>query len=165
MMTQLPLLATVGMFCMEYLKWEHLPRIGCSTKENDRNEVNTLSPLLERPFYVQRTPCCCYPVTAIDVPGYRLPTYSHSSMSVHAVARSPKHNFSKPTTKSIKLLTGSRRRRRLPSGRSMSSIAAGYTSKPPPANLRQVHLISYEILAPLGIKPGAIGEQRDDHRR
>jgi len=78
-------------------------------------------------------------------------------MSVHAVALSAKHNFSKPTAKSIKLLAGLG-----VEGDCHLGITVQHRSrlhiKPAPQNLRQVHLISYEILSELGVKPGEIGE-------
>jgi len=91
-------------------------------------------------------------------------------MSVHAVAKSKDHTFSKVSAPSIKLLAGlgvdgdchaGKLLQHLPSnaaaGLSKSSTTSGSgTSRP--ANLRQVHLISVEILDGLSIQPGQIGE-------
>ncbi len=78
-------------------------------------------------------------------------------MSVHALAVSSKHTFTQPTVTSLTPLSGL--------GVAGDCHLGAHTqhrsqvqTKPRPANLRQVHLIPLEVLAPLRIKPGQIGE-------
>ncbi|KAH8899865.1 MOSC domain-containing protein [Thozetella sp. PMI_491] len=78
-------------------------------------------------------------------------------MSVHALAVCSDHKFTKPTVQSLNLLTGLG-----VEGDCHLGVTVQHRSrlhiKPPPANLRQVHLIPLEILEPLGVRPGQIGE-------
>ena len=88
-------------------------------------------------------------------------------MSVHAVARSKDHSFSKLPAASIKLLAGlgvegdchaGKTVQHLPSKHSGSSSSKSGSSSAKSVNLRQVHLIPVEILEGVSIQPGQIGE-------
>lgn len=78
-------------------------------------------------------------------------------MSVLSVSSSPSHTFSKTRTSSINLVKdlgveGDCHNGHTVQHRSRLSI------KPPPLNLRQVHLMPNEILADLGVEPAELGE-------
>ncbi|KAK0652542.1 pyruvate kinase-like protein [Cercophora newfieldiana] len=78
-------------------------------------------------------------------------------MSVHALAKSASHNFSKTLVSQLTLIEG-----RGIEGDCHNGIHVQHRSRmhiqPPPPNLRQVHLIPKEILDAVGIGPGQIGE-------
>ncbi|KAK4445755.1 pyruvate kinase-like protein [Podospora aff. communis PSN243] len=78
-------------------------------------------------------------------------------MSVHALAKSESHNFTKPLVPQIILIEGLG-----VEGDCHSGVHVQHRSRlhiqPPPPNLRQVHLIPKEILDEVGIAPGQIGE-------
>jgi len=83
-------------------------------------------------------------------------------MSVLSVSRSVSHNFSKEPTSSITLLEGLG-----VEGDCHAGVTVQHRSrlhiKPPPANLRQVHLIQDEILNQYDLKPSDIGENITTH--
>jgi len=78
-------------------------------------------------------------------------------MSVHALAKSPSHDFSKSPAPELTLIAGLGIE-----GDCHNGIHVQHRSRlhiqPPPPNLRQVHLIPKEILDASGITPGQIGE-------
>ncbi|KAI8947255.1 PK beta-barrel-protein domain-containing protein-like protein [Xylaria longipes] len=78
-------------------------------------------------------------------------------MSVHAVAVSASHAFSKEIVSSITLVEGLGVEGDCHNGNTVQHRSRLHI-KPPPANLRQVHLIPLEILAECGVQPAEIGE-------
>lgn len=78
-------------------------------------------------------------------------------MSVHALAKSVSHNFSKTLVPQLTLIEGYG-----VEGDCHNGIHVQHRSRmhiqPPPPNLRQVHLIPKEILDAVGITAGQIGE-------
>ncbi|KAI0460029.1 PK beta-barrel-protein domain-containing protein-like protein [Xylaria acuta] len=78
-------------------------------------------------------------------------------MSVHAVAVSASHAFSKELVSSITLVEGLGVEGDCHNGKTVQHRSRLHI-KPPPANLRQVHLISFETLAGYGVQPAEIGE-------
>ncbi|KAJ9133417.1 hypothetical protein NKR23_g10722 [Pleurostoma richardsiae] len=78
-------------------------------------------------------------------------------MSVHGLALSSSHVFSKTPVPSLVLLSGLG-----VEGDCHNGVHVQHRSrlhiKPPPPNLRQVHLISSEILDELDVRPGQLGE-------
>ncbi|KAL2019253.1 hypothetical protein VTK56DRAFT_9797 [Thermocarpiscus australiensis] len=78
-------------------------------------------------------------------------------MSVHGLALSPSHNFSKTPVPRLVLLTGLG-----VEGDCHNGVTVQHRSRlhirPPPPNLRQVHLIPKEILDEVGVEPGQLGE-------
>jgi len=78
-------------------------------------------------------------------------------MSVHSLAKSDSHNFSKTPVQSFNLVAGLG-----VDGDCHSGEAVQHRSRlhiqPPPPNLRQVHLIPKEILDQFDVEPGQIGE-------
>lgn len=82
---------------------------------------------------------------------------SQTTMSVVAVATSPDHSFSKPTVNTITLIAGLGVEGDAHLGET-DQHTPRLRIKPPPKNLRQVHLISIEALQERDLIPGAIGE-------
>lgn len=81
-------------------------------------------------------------------------------MSVHSTHLAAKHTFSKTYTPSIILVTGKGVQGDCHAGKTVQKSTAQSTSKP---NLRQVHLLNYELFTSLAndgfqIQPGALGE-------
>ncbi len=78
-------------------------------------------------------------------------------MSVHALAKSSSHNFTKTPVPSLILLISLGI-----DGDCHAGVHVQHRSRmhiqPPPPNLRQVHLIPKEILDECGVEPGQIGE-------
>ncbi|KAJ9607332.1 hypothetical protein H2200_008405 [Cladophialophora chaetospira] len=78
-------------------------------------------------------------------------------MSIHALALSTEHTFSKQSSQSLTLLPDLG-----VEGDCHCGVTVQHRSRlkirPPPKNLRQVHLIDLEILESLNIKPGELGE-------
>lgn len=78
-------------------------------------------------------------------------------MSVHAVASSATYVFSKQPVASITLVAGLGVK-----GDCHNGVTVQHRSRlhirPPPANLRQVHLIPLEVLDQRGVRPAEIGE-------
>ncbi|KAK4038521.1 pyruvate kinase-like protein [Parachaetomium inaequale] len=78
-------------------------------------------------------------------------------MSVHALALSASHEFSKTPVPQLTLLAGLG-----VEGDCHLGVTVQHLSRlrltPPPPNLRQVHLIPKEILDECGVAPGQIGE-------
>ncbi|KAK3305599.1 pyruvate kinase-like protein [Chaetomium strumarium] len=78
-------------------------------------------------------------------------------MSVHALALSPTHDFTKQPVSRLTLLAGLGVQ-----GDCHAGVTVQHRSRlhiqPPPPNLRQVHLIPKEILDECGVEPGEIGE-------
>lgn len=78
-------------------------------------------------------------------------------MSVLSVSLSQSHNFSKDPTSSITLLKGLGVK-----GDCHAGVTVQHRSRlhiqPPPANLRQVHLMQYETLKQFDLEPGDLGE-------
>jgi len=94
-----------------------------------------------------------------------------AAMSVHALAKSKDHTFSKVSVPAVKLLAGLgvdgdchagklvQHQASTPAGgSSKSGSAASGSGSSRPINLRQVHLIPIEILDGVSIQPGQIGE-------
>ncbi|KAL2130910.1 hypothetical protein VTI74DRAFT_5794 [Chaetomium olivicolor] len=78
-------------------------------------------------------------------------------MSVHSLAVSPTHDFTKTLVPSFTLLTGLGIEGDCHCGVHVQHRSRLHLSPPPP-NLRQVHLISKEILDACNVLPGQIGE-------
>jgi hypothetical protein len=78
-------------------------------------------------------------------------------MSVHALAKSDTHTFSKNPVQSFTLFAGLGIDGDCHSGKTVKHRSRLHV-KPPPPNLRQVHLISKEILDQFDVGPGEIGE-------
>ncbi|KAI3321823.1 PK beta-barrel-protein domain-containing protein-like protein [Xylariaceae sp. AK1471] len=78
-------------------------------------------------------------------------------MSVHAVAVSASHVFSKELVNSITLVEGLGVKGDCHNGKTVQHRSRLHI-KPAPANLRQVHLIPFEILVECGVQPAEIGE-------
>jgi len=78
-------------------------------------------------------------------------------MSVHAVAKSTTHTFSKQATKSITLVENLGVKDDCHFGLTVQHRSRLHI-RPPPANLRQVHLIPLEVLTECGVEPAEIGE-------
>ena len=78
-------------------------------------------------------------------------------MSVTHVAYSPSHDFTKKNVPSINLITGLGVEGDCHLGKNVQHRSRLHI-KPPPANLRQVHVNSTEILSARNVEPGAIGE-------
>ncbi|KAK4146679.1 pyruvate kinase-like protein [Dichotomopilus funicola] len=78
-------------------------------------------------------------------------------MSVHALALSANHEFTKPLVPEITLLTGLGVEGDCHLGATVQHRSRLHISPPPP-NLRQVHLIPKEILDQVDLQPGQIGE-------
>jgi MOSC domain-containing protein YiiM len=67
------------------------------------------------------------------------------------------HHFSKKPVKSFNLIKGLGIENDAHAGETVQHLSRMHV-KPPPANLRQVHLMMMEMLAKLDLKPGDIGE-------
>ncbi|KAI1178530.1 PK beta-barrel-protein domain-containing protein-like protein [Nemania sp. FL0916] len=78
-------------------------------------------------------------------------------MSVHAVALSSTHVFSKAPVGSITLVAGLGVEGDCHNGATVQHRSRLHI-RPAPANLRQVHLIPLEILSECGVQPAEIGE-------
>jgi MOSC domain-containing protein YiiM len=78
-------------------------------------------------------------------------------MSVHAVAKSTTHTFSKQVTDGITLVENLGVKDDCHFGATVQHRSRLHI-RPPPLNLRQVHLIPLEILTECGVKPAEIGE-------
>jgi len=78
-------------------------------------------------------------------------------MSVLSVSLSKSHNFSKEPASTITLLEGLGVEGDCHAGTTVQHRSRLHI-KPPPANLRQVHLIQYETLKQYDLKPSDIGE-------
>lgn len=81
-------------------------------------------------------------------------------MSVHSTHLAAEHTFSKTYTPSITLIAGKGVQGDCHAGKTVQKSTAKSTSKP---NLRQVHLLNYELFTSLAndgfqILPGALGE-------
>lgn len=74
-----------------------------------------------------------------------------------SVSFSPSHDFSKQPTTSINLIEGLGVEDDCHFGKTVQHRSRLHI-RPPPANLRQVHLIQYEILKQVGLNPCDIGE-------
>ncbi|KAH7041481.1 pyruvate kinase-like protein [Microdochium trichocladiopsis] len=79
------------------------------------------------------------------------------SPGIVALSRSPEHNFSKPNVSSITLLAGLGVAGDCHAGETVQHRSRLHI-RPPPTNLRQVHLIPLATLQERGLKPGEIGE-------
>ena len=82
---------------------------------------------------------------------------ANKSPSVVSVSISDEHNFTKKTTSSITLITGLGVEGDAHLGETVQHRSRLHI-RPPPANLRQVHLIGIETLRDRALKPGDIGE-------
>jgi MOSC domain-containing protein YiiM len=78
-------------------------------------------------------------------------------MSVHALAKSASHDFTKGLVPQFTLIIGHGVEGDCHSGTHVQHRSRLHI-QPPPPNLRQVHLIPKEILDEFGIGPGDIGE-------
>ena len=78
-------------------------------------------------------------------------------MSVHALAKSESHTFSKTSVPSIHLIAGIGVEGDCHRGELVQHLSR-IKLVPRPQNLRQVHLIPREILDKVGLDPGQIGE-------
>ncbi|AEO67649.1 8a8b1b14-a14e-4b28-b6f3-20a2e868261a [Thermothielavioides terrestris] len=78
-------------------------------------------------------------------------------MSVHAVALSATHEFSKTPAAAITLLAGLGVQGDCHSGVHVQHRSRQHL-RPRPPNLRQVHLLARETLAEVGVAPGQLGE-------
>jgi MOSC domain-containing protein YiiM len=78
-------------------------------------------------------------------------------MSVHALAVSPSHDFSKSSVPSLTLLAKLGVQGDCHAGTTVQHRSRMHI-QPPPPNLRQVHLIPKEVLDECGVNPGEIGE-------
>lgn len=78
-------------------------------------------------------------------------------MSVHALARSKTHDFTKKTHKSLNLITGLGVEGDCHAGEHVQHRSR-LQIRPKPPNLRQVHLITLEMLEYVGVSPGQLGE-------
>ena len=83
-------------------------------------------------------------------------------MSVLCVSLSKAHEFSKEPTSSITLIKGLGVEGDCHAGTTVQHRSRLHI-KPPPANLRQVHLIQYETLKQYDLKPSDIGENITTH--
>ncbi|KAK4235561.1 pyruvate kinase-like protein [Achaetomium macrosporum] len=78
-------------------------------------------------------------------------------MSVHALALSPTHEFTKQPVSRLTLLAGLGVQGDCHAGATVQHRSRLHI-QPPPPNLRQVHLIPKEILDECGVEPGQLGE-------
>jgi len=78
-------------------------------------------------------------------------------MSVHALAKSDAHRFSKVSAPELNLIAGLGVEGDCHSGELVQHLSR-VKIVPRPANLRQVHLIPLEILSAVDVQPGQIGE-------
>lgn len=78
-------------------------------------------------------------------------------MSVHALSLSPTHSFSKQSTASLRLLPNLGVEGDSHCGETVQHRSRLHI-KPPPKNLRQVHLLDLEIEKELNVAPGDLGE-------
>ncbi|EXJ64257.1 hypothetical protein A1O7_00593 [Cladophialophora yegresii CBS 114405] len=78
-------------------------------------------------------------------------------MSVHALSFSAQHNFSKQSSNTLTLLPDLGVKGDCHCGETVQHRSR-LKIRPPPKNLRQVHLIDLEILDELKVKPGELGE-------
>ncbi|KAK3376302.1 pyruvate kinase-like protein [Lasiosphaeria ovina] len=78
-------------------------------------------------------------------------------MSVHALAKSTSHEFSKTPVAAFTLVAGHGVEDDCHSGVHVQHRSRLHI-QPPPPNLRQVHLIPKEVLDEFGVAPGQIGE-------
>lgn len=83
-------------------------------------------------------------------------------MSVLSVSLSKCHDFSKEPTSSIVLIKGLGVEGDCHAGTKVQHRSRLHIN-PPPANLRQVHLIQYEILKQYDLKPSDVGENITTH--
>ena len=78
-------------------------------------------------------------------------------MSIHALSLSTQHTFSKQSSHSLTLLPDLGVEGDCHCGETVQHRSR-LKIRPPPKNLRQVHLFDLEILEQLSIKPGELGE-------
>jgi hypothetical protein len=112
---------------------------------------------LPNPFYSR--PLSCRAVVApisLALP-CRAPLAAHLTMSVHATALSSKHEFSKTSRSSITLIRGMGVEDDCHAGEFVQHRSRLHI-RPRPANLRQVHLQSLEMLRSVDVEPSTLGE-------
>lgn len=78
-------------------------------------------------------------------------------MSVLSTHLSPTHSFTKTSVPYVNLVANPGVEGDCHFGRTVQHRSRLHI-KPPPANLRQVHLVDSEVLAPLNVQPGELGE-------
>src|SRR5882757_11269542 len=78
-------------------------------------------------------------------------------MSVISLSLSPTHDFSKTLTTTLTLLPDLGVEGDCHCGETVQHRSRLHI-RPPPKNLRQVHLIDAEVLDEYGVKPGELGE-------
>lgn len=109
------------------------------------------------PYPFPTTHLLLLPVATLIIVLYLLNVSAHKMPTVLSVGLSNSHDFSKQPTSSINLVKGLG-----VEGDAHFGLTVQHSSrmhiKPPPANLRQVHLLPYEVLKPLDLKPSEIGE-------
>ena len=113
----------------------------------------------------ENTPYVSYPTLILILPIlilitvllylYLPPTYT--SPSVASVCVSSSHNFTKTTTSTINLIQGLGVEGDAHLGATVQHLSRIHI-RPPPTNLRQVHLIGIETLKAQNLQPGDIGE-------